>query len=168
MWPREQDSEVAESQGCEQLKEHFAELTDPRRGKVTHPLLTIVSIAVCAVICGADDFVAIAHFGRMKRKWLAQFLDLGHGVPSHDRFNQVLAALPERGIKRLVVACPAFVADNLETLEEIGIQGRETFLAAGGESFSLVPCLNAHPAWVEGLKNILTDQKVVANSLTSS
>ncbi|MEQ9451950.1 MAG: ferrochelatase [Pseudomonadales bacterium] len=82
--------------------------------------------------------------------------------------DQVLAALPERGIKRLVVACPAFVADNLETLEEIGLQGRETFLAAGGESFRLVPCLNAHPAWVEGLKNILTDQKVVANSLTSS
>jgi hypothetical protein len=87
---------MAKSHGCGQLQEHFAELTDPRRGKVTHPLLTIVMIAVCAMICGADDFVAIAQFGRLKRKWLAKFLDLSNGVPSHDRFNQVLAALSGR------------------------------------------------------------------------
>ena len=94
---------MAKSQGCAQLKGHFEELTDPRRGKVTHPLLTIVTIAVCAVICGADDFVAIAQFGRLKKKWLAKFLDLSHGVPSHDRFNQVLAALrPEEFEKCLL------------------------------------------------------------------
>ncbi len=84
---------MADSQGCVELCDHFAELTDPRRGKVTHPLLNIVTIAVCAVICGADDFVAIAEFGRVKRKWLAKFLDLKNGIPSHDRFNQVLAAI---------------------------------------------------------------------------
>jgi hypothetical protein len=75
------------------LQDYFAELTDPRRGKVTHPLLTIVATAVCAVLSGADDFVAIAHHGRMKQKWLKKWLDLAHGVPSHDRFNQVLAAI---------------------------------------------------------------------------
>lgn len=84
---------MSESQGCVQLRDHFAELTDPRSGKVTHPLLNIITIAVCAVICGADDFVAIAEFGRLKRKWLAKFLDLTNGIPSHDRFNQVLAAV---------------------------------------------------------------------------
>jgi predicted transposase YbfD/YdcC len=52
-----------------------------------------VVIAVCAVICGADDFVSIAEFGRKKRKWLARFLDLANGIPSHDRFNAVLAAI---------------------------------------------------------------------------
>ncbi|HEX7035914.1 MAG TPA: ferrochelatase [Pseudomonadales bacterium] len=65
--------------------------------------------------------------------------------------DQTLAALPSEGVRDLVVACPAFVADNLETLEEIGITGRETFLAAGGESFTLVPCLNDRPDWVAAL-----------------
>jgi predicted transposase YbfD/YdcC len=75
------------------IEHHFANLTDPRRRKVTYPLINIVVIAVCAVICGADDFVAIADFGRTKRKWFARFLDLKSGIPSHDRFNAVLAAI---------------------------------------------------------------------------
>ena len=50
------------------IQDHFATLTDPRRRRVTYPLINIVVIAVCAVICGADDFVAIAHFGRKKRQ----------------------------------------------------------------------------------------------------
>ena len=58
------------------IQDHFAELTDPRCREVTYPLINIVVIAVCAVICGADDFVAIAKFGRTKRQWLAKFLDL--------------------------------------------------------------------------------------------
>jgi len=52
-----------------------------------------VVIALCAVICGADDFVAIAKFGRTKRDWLARFLNLTTGIPSHDRFNAILAAI---------------------------------------------------------------------------
>jgi hypothetical protein len=75
------------------IQDHFADLTDPRRRKVTYPLVNIVTIAICAVICGADDLVAIAKFGRAKRKWLSRFLDLSSGIPSHDRFNAVLAAI---------------------------------------------------------------------------
>ena len=75
------------------IQDHFAALTDPRRRKVTYPLINIVTIAVCAVIAGADDFVSIAEYGRQKRKWLAQFLDLRAGIPSHDRFNAILGAL---------------------------------------------------------------------------
>lgn len=67
--------------------------------------------------------------------------------------DQTLASLPARGVKRLVVACPAFVADNLETLEEIGLQGRETFLEAGGDSYHLVPCLNDRADWVTALSD---------------
>ncbi|MFW6092488.1 MAG: ferrochelatase [Pseudomonadota bacterium] len=65
--------------------------------------------------------------------------------------DRTLAALPKQGVRHLVVACPAFVVDNLETLEEIGIAGRETFLDAGGETFTLVPCLNDRPDWVRAL-----------------
>ena len=68
--------------------------------------------------------------------------------------DQELTELPDRGVKHLVVACPAFVADNLETLEEIGIAGRQTFLDAGGETFTLVPCLNAQPQWIEVLAQL--------------
>jgi len=71
------------------IQDHFAELTDPRRREVIYPLINVVVIAVCAVICGADDFVAIAKFGRTKRDWLARFLDLEDGIPSHDRFNAI-------------------------------------------------------------------------------
>ncbi len=75
------------------IQDHFADLTDPRRRRVTYPLVNIVTIAICAVICGADDFVAIAKFGRAKRKWLSRFLNLKDGIPSHDRFNAILAAI---------------------------------------------------------------------------
>ncbi len=75
------------------IQDYFQNLTDPRRGKITHPLLNIVVIAVCAVICGADDFVAITTFAKKKKEWFATFLDLTNGIPSHDRFNAILAAI---------------------------------------------------------------------------
>jgi predicted transposase YbfD/YdcC len=75
------------------ISDHFVELTDPRTRKVVYPLINIVTIAICAVICGADDFVSIAEFGRKKRKWLEQFLDLTSGIPSHDRFNAIFGAI---------------------------------------------------------------------------
>lgn len=59
-----------------------------------------------------------------------------------------LRELPGEGIKKILVACPAFVSDCLETLEEIAIQGKQIFLQAGGESFTMIPCLNVHPLWV--------------------
>jgi len=63
----------------------------------------------------------------------------------------------ERGVKRLAVMCPAFTADCLETLEEIGIQLREQFLAAGGERFALVPCVNSAPEWVAGTVRLIRE-----------
>ncbi|MDY6981648.1 MAG: ferrochelatase, partial [Pseudomonadota bacterium] len=65
--------------------------------------------------------------------------------------ENVLQELAGKGVKKLLVVCPAFVTDCLETLEEIEIQGTETFKAAGGDSLTLIPCLNAHPQWAETL-----------------
>lgn len=62
-----------------------------------------------------------------------------------------LEEMPKEGIKKLLVACPAFVSDCLETLEEIAEEGKETFLHAGGESFTMIPCLNVHPLWVKAI-----------------
>ncbi|KIC89653.1 ferrochelatase [Flavihumibacter sp. ZG627] len=62
-----------------------------------------------------------------------------------------LEELPGEGVKKLLVVCPAFVSDCLETLEEIAEEGKEEFLHAGGEVFTIIPCLNLHPMWVNTL-----------------
>jgi len=67
-----------------------------------------------------------------------------------------LAQMVGEGIKRLVILCPAFVSDCLETLEEMGQEGREIFLHAGGESFTLVPCLNLNPLWIKAVARLCT------------
>jgi ferrochelatase len=69
--------------------------------------------------------------------------------------DYVLPLLANRGVRKLLVICPAFVSDCLETLEEIGIRGRETFLAAGGAESTLIPCLNEHPRWLEVLEKMI-------------
>lgn len=86
------------------LLDHFEELTDPRRGKCMYPLMNVVVIAVCAVICGADDFVAIAEFANNRRKWLGSFLDLSSGIPSHDRFNAILGAIKPAEFEKCVLS----------------------------------------------------------------
>ncbi|MGN6214089.1 ferrochelatase [Parafilimonas sp.] len=68
-----------------------------------------------------------------------------------------LPKLPGEGVKRLLVVCPAFVSDCLETLEEIAIQARKTFLDAGGESFEFIPCMNTQPLWVQTVSNWIKD-----------
>ncbi|RAJ00312.1 ferrochelatase [Chitinophaga skermanii] len=57
--------------------------------------------------------------------------------------------LPKQGVKKLLVACPAFVSDCLETLEEIAVEGKHQFMESGGEAFTMIPCVNVHPQWVD-------------------
>lgn len=59
--------------------------------------------------------------------------------------------LPKEGKKKLLVVCPAFVSDCLETLEEIGVEGKHSFMENGGDSFTMIPCLNVHPLWVKAI-----------------
>ncbi|HTX21250.1 MAG TPA: ferrochelatase [Candidatus Aquilonibacter sp.] len=67
-----------------------------------------------------------------------------------------LAELPKRGVKKLFVICPAFVSDCLETLEEIAMRGKETFIQAGGTEFAQIPCLNEHPLWISALGKMVS------------
>lgn len=69
-----------------------------------------------------------------------------------------LEKLFKKGIRRPLVACPSFVADCLETLEEIGIEERKHFLSLGGQDLKLSPCLNSHPVWVKGLSQNLAQR----------
>lgn len=69
--------------------------------------------------------------------------------------DEVIVELAQKGVKRLAVLCPAFVADCLETLEEIGLRAKEDFLRSGGEAFKLVPSLNSSPRWVEAATRLI-------------
>lgn len=69
--------------------------------------------------------------------------------------DQTVEELAKKGVKRLAVLSPAFTADCLETLEEIGMQAKESFIEHGGEAFELIPSLNNHPRWVEALADLI-------------
>ena len=105
------------------IQDHFNDLTDPRRREVTYPLINIVVIAVCAVICGSDDFVGIAKFGRTRRDWLAKFLDLSAGIPSHDRFNAVLAMIKPAEFEKCLLSWIT-VLHNITDGQVIAIDGK--------------------------------------------
>ena len=77
------------------IEAHFGSLPDPRRVdcRTPHKLLDIIVITICAVICGADSWVAVEAFGGAKYKWLAGFLELSKGIPSHDTFRRVFGAI---------------------------------------------------------------------------
>ncbi|HEY5073630.1 MAG TPA: ferrochelatase [Pyrinomonadaceae bacterium] len=87
-----------------------------------------------------EDAYTVSFQSRLGRaKWL--------GPTTED----VLRDLAGRGVRRIAVSCPSFVADCLETVEEMGIRGRQTFIDAGGEELRLIPSLNADPFWVEAV-----------------
>lgn len=85
----------------------------------------------------------ISFQSRLGKGWLQPFTDIR------------LAELPKEGVKKLLILCPAFVSDCLETLEEIAIRGKETFLQAGGESYTMIPCMNTQPLWVNAVEHMV-------------
>lgn len=93
-----------------------------------------------------DDFHEVAFQSRLGRTpWIRPYTDVR------------LIDLAKEGKKRLAVLCPAFVADCLETIEEIGMRAKEDWIEAGGEDLLLVPSLNAHPRWIEAVSQMVTD-----------
>ncbi|HPH83824.1 MAG TPA: ferrochelatase [Ferruginibacter sp.] len=90
-----------------------------------------------------ENKFSISFQSRLGKGWLEPFTDI--------RLEQ----MPGEGIKKLLILCPAFVSDCLETLEEIAERGKETFIEAGGETYTMIPCLNTHPLWVKALKGLI-------------
>ena len=91
-----------------------------------------------------ENKYSISFQSRLGKGWLTPFTDIR------------LQELPGEGIKNLLIICPAFVSDCLETLEEIAMRGKEIFMNAGGESFTMIPCLNTNPLWVKAIKGYVT------------
>jgi ferrochelatase len=94
----------------------------------------------------SGDKFSVAFQSRLGRDpWLKPYTD------------HVLEDLARTGTKKLLVICPAFVADCLETLEEIGIRGQQSFRDAGGAELTLIPCLNENSLWIVALEKMVRD-----------
>ncbi len=102
--------------------------------------------------CVATSRALAAELGLRDEDWTIAFQSRLGRIPWIRPYtDEILPFLRQRGIDRLAVLCPSFVADCLETIEEIGIRARDQWRELGGEDLILVPCLNAHPKWVEAL-----------------
>lgn len=104
--------------------------------------------------CWTTTKLVTERLGIPKQKWGFSFQSRLGRDPWLQPYTAVrLEELPKEGVKKILVVCPAFVSDCLETLEEIAEQGKESFLHHGGVSFEMIPCLNVHPLWVSAIAN---------------
>src|SRR4029077_13714925 len=97
---------MAQRSAIDQMLTVFAVVHDPRRQHPTtlHALETILTITILATICGAQNWVEIEHWGKAKAAWLTEFLDLAHGLPSHDTFGRVFAVLDPTSLHQAFVS----------------------------------------------------------------
>jgi len=98
---------------CAGIARYFQDLDDPRVDRTKrHNLTDMIFLAICAVICGADGWVQVELFGNSKLKWFRTFLDLPHGIPSHDTFGRVFARLAPEQFERCFSRWIAALADR--------------------------------------------------------
>jgi predicted transposase YbfD/YdcC len=116
------------------IAKHFGKVKDPRKERTRrHKLLDIILIAICGVICGADSWVDIELFGKSKLNWLKTFLELPNGVPSHDTFGRVFAAInPEEFEKGFMEWVQAI--NELTQGQVIAIDGKQLRGSRDGEN----------------------------------
>lgn len=96
------------------LLRYLKDVPDPRAANVSHSLYNMLVIALLAVLCSCDDWEEIAAWAAANRDWLATFLDLPHGTPSHDTFDRVFARVDPLALERCLIAFTAAVADASE------------------------------------------------------
>lgn len=111
-----------------------------------HQVFTTTKMVVEALGIPESKY-SVSFQSRLGKGWLQPFTDIR------------LEEMPAEGIKKLLVVCPAFVSDCLETLEEIAERGKESFMLAGGESYDMIPCLNTNPLWVKAIAGWISDHR---------
>lgn len=144
------------------LAEHFASLEDPRVERTrVHRLLDIVSIAVCAVIAGAQSWNDIEEFGLTLEDFFADFLDLPGGIPSHDTFNRVFASLDPLQFRECFLSWTHSVAGALSA-QVIALDGK--VLRGSGDSWADRGPIHMVSAWAADARLVLASVKVDAKS----
>jgi len=146
------------------LLEHFSDLPDPRVSRTQrHLLLDILTISLCALICGADDFVAVARFGQAKEAWLKERLglELPSGIPSHDTFGRVFSRLDPEAFAQCFVAWTQQMHTETQG-QVIALDGktlRHSFDLASGQG-----AIHMVSAWASESRLVLGQVKVAAKS----
>jgi predicted transposase YbfD/YdcC len=144
--------------GIDAIKTHFATTEDPRvEYLVEHNLLEMIVIAICAVICGANNWVAVADWGVAKEEWLRQYLKLEHGTPSHDAFRRVFMRIDPEQFQSGFASWIGAVF-KIEGQEHIAIDGKEMH---GSKSKTLGRrAIDMVSAWATQARLVLGQRKV--------
>ncbi len=133
--------------GCHCLQtENCCETDSPAHAHCYRHQIRTTTRLVTEILNIPANKYSISFQSRLGKGWLTPFTDIR------------LEEMPKEGIKNLLILCPAFVSDCLETLEEIAMRGKEIFMNAGGESFTMIPCLNTNPLWVKALTEMISEK----------
>ncbi|MCB0156365.1 MAG: ISAs1 family transposase [Anaerolineae bacterium] len=144
------------------IAQHFADIDDPRyQHSPPHHLIDIITIAICGVICGADDWVAIEEFGQAKQEWFKTFLRLPNGIPSHDTFGQIFAQLDPDQFRESFIRWVTALSD-LTAGEIIPIDGK-TLRGSGAKELGRA-AIHMISAWASQNRLVLGQVKVADKS----
>jgi len=140
------------------IETHFGSLQDPIAAhSILHKLIDILVITICAVICGADDFVEIAEYGKEKKEWLKTFLELEHGIPSVDTFERIFARLKPKELQECFISWMEAVHESTDG-EFINVDGKTLRGAKGvGNKRSLIHMVSV---WSASQHLVLGQKKV--------
>jgi len=150
------------------IEEHFESLQDPRRMTMNlrHKFIDILVIAICAIICGADSWVAVAEFGIAKEQWFRTFLELPNGIPSHDTFTNVFRKLSSRKFEVCFTSWTESISEIFEG-QVVSIDGKT--LRRSHDRSSDKKAIHIVSAWASAnslvLGQVKTDEK--SNEITA-
>src|SRR5258708_24473317 len=144
------------------FEDYFGELPDPRVERTKrHKLLDIVAIAMCGVICGADNWVEIEEFGLIREEWLRGILELPNGIPSHDTFGRVFARLDAEAFRRSFMAWVRAV-HTLTAGQVVALDGKT--MRGSAEASSGKAALHVVSAWASENQMVLGQLAVEGKS----
>lgn len=150
------------------LLSHFHDLPDPRRETMNklHLFIDVLTIAICAVICGASDWTAIAKFGKAKKAWFKKFLELPNGIPSHDTFNNIFSLINPDKFQSCFITWVTSIAELLPG-EVVAIDGKT--LRRSHDKPNAKDSIHMVSAWASNnslvLGQVKTDEK--SNEITA-
>ena len=151
------------------FQDHFASLTDPRCPHAPHqrhPLIDMLVIAVCAVICGADGGEDIEEYGQVQAEWFAQLWELPHGIPSHDTFRRVLSCLDPQELTQCFMSWTGALSD-LSGGDIVAIDGKT--LRHSLDRATSKAAMHMVSAWANAKRLVLGQVKVddKSNAITA-
>jgi predicted transposase YbfD/YdcC len=139
------------------INRYFENITDPRRENKRHKLIDIITIAICAVICNADNYEQIYEFGKAKYKWFKKFLKLPHGMPSSDTFERVFAVIDPDEFKNSFLKWVQAI-NQLTNGEVVAVDGKT--IRRSHDKKNGKPAIHMVSAWASANGIVLGQRKI--------